>query len=456
MKKILLIAVLVSCMLNVGYAKDNKETKYQKKAKTEVKEDAKLKFNHWYLGFNAGIGILDGDQSQKAHKIIPANGVDFACIGQVGYMISPIWGLYLQYNYLPYEGVKDNMFRFDAISHEATLNGSFCLLDLFSPCRKYPNWNLNVNVGVGVAFYDVDAYDITTNELLTEATSTTTGSINNGYSLVLPVGLSVEYSPVKWLGICLNMEYRMHKEDDLDAISKGNSNDNTAYAGLGLKYKIGATNPSRPHVTNLSMCQYAPSKTALKAKKNAEDIADLTDKVENLTDMLNNQVVPNIAKNTDAINKMEADSDMDGVPDSRDRHANTPAGSYVNYYGEPLSKAEIEKILGNTRLGGMEAIYFDLNSTRFTSQSRIAIAQIADKMFRNPSTKLDIIGYCDNTGTEEYNNQLSIKRAESVKNELVKKYGIDANRINVIGKGKVDGPKDSYLPNRRCEFIFTK
>ena len=88
-----------------------------------------------------------------------------------------------------------------------------------------------------------------------------------------------------------------------------------------------------------------PSNKILEQKKAV--VEELAAKVDNMTDMLNNNVVPKL----EAIEKAQednTDTDLDGVPDSRDRHPNTPAGSFVNYYGEPLTEAEINKILGSS------------------------------------------------------------------------------------------------------------
>ena len=47
-----------------------------------------------------------------------------------------------------------------------------------------------------------------------------------------------------------------------------------------------------------------------------------------------------------------------------------------------------------------------------------------------------------------------MRRAEESKSQLVGRYGIDAERIAVYGKGKVPGPVDDFEPNRRCDFIM--
>ena len=149
------------------------------------------------------------------------------------------------------------------------------------------------------------------------------------------------------------------------------------------------------------------------------------------------------------------DTDLDGVPDVRDRHPNTPSGSFVNYYGEPLDKDAVERILGYGQyVEETPSIYFDLGLSKITIESHMVLAKIARKMYADPNMKLDIVGYCDNVGGDELNNKLSMRRAEDTKRELVRRYGVSANRINTYGKGKTPGPVDDFMPNRRCDLIL--
>lgn len=78
-------------------------------------------------------------------------------------------------------------------------------------------------------------------------------------------------------------------------------------------------------------------------------------------------------------------------------------------------------------------------------------------MAENPRLKVEIAGHTDNIGTAAYNMQLSQRRAEAVKDYLVKK-GIDPRRITAKGYGKTrplasnDDEKEGRELNRRVEF----
>ncbi len=63
------------------------------------------------------------------------------------------------------------------------------------------------------------------------------------------------------------------------------------------------------------------------------------------------------------------------------------------------------------------------------------LAKIARFMKEYPQVKGTIEGHTDNRGGKAYNQKLSERRAQSVKNYIVKKFGIDASRLGVKGYG---------------------
>ena len=409
---------------------------------------AKERFRHWSIAWNGGFSIIDADFSGD-NKIVPNSNINFAFNAQLEYMITPTWGLYLQYSYIPYSAQRGSD-NFKGLTHDVTLNGTFNILNLFRSNRSSASrWGLNVNVGAGLGFYKTNIY--APNDGRVYENEVTDRAVNSR-TFVLPVGLSLEYAPIECLGIFLQAEYRMYQADNLDALVQGRSNDYMGYAGLGLRYKIGASK-KRPSVKTISIQRHNPDNTDRTVVSHQKQIENLTSKVDDVTEMLNKNVLPKLAAIEQENN---IDSDLDGVPDSRDRHPNTPAGSFVNYYGEPLTEAEINKILGYSSSKPESTVYFNLNSHNITSESDLAIAKVANKLFNNPEYKVEIVGYCDNTGSEEFNQKLSVKRAETVKNILVKQYGIDETRISVVGKGKTQGPKDKFIVNRRCDVFIVK
>lgn len=153
------------------------------------------------------------------------------------------------------------------------------------------------------------------------------------------------------------------------------------------------------------------------------------------------------------------DSDKDGVADLYDLEPNSIAGVAVNTKGQTVDNNkngvpdELESYLdkkygqnNNTTTvtnstveelinGGYVNTYFDFNSAKPTNASLSGVDFLVKYLKNNPSKKADIIGYADEIGKSSYNQDLSRRRAEAVKNVVVN-AGIDASRLNVIANGE--------------------
>jgi len=84
---------------------------------------------------------------------------------------------------------------------------------------------------------------------------------------------------------------------------------------------------------------------------------------------------------------------------------------------------------------------------------------LGQKLKKYNFKEVQIIGYADDTGNNEYNKQLSIQRAMSIKNYLVRKFQLDSNILRVEGKGESNpiypNKNDSErIYNRRVEVIL--
>lgn len=102
-------------------------------------------------------------------------------------------------------------------------------------------------------------------------------------------------------------------------------------------------------------------------------------------------------------------------------------------------------------------IYFDFDKATFRTESYTELNKLERMMMENPNLRVEIAGHTDNIGTAAYNMQLSQRRAEAVKDYLVKK-GIDPRRIVAKGYGETrplasnDDEKEGRELNRRVEF----
>ena len=105
-------------------------------------------------------------------------------------------------------------------------------------------------------------------------------------------------------------------------------------------------------------------------------------------------------------------------------------------------------------------INFEIDSADILPDYDLDIAKVADFMKKNPDTVAVIEGHTDNVGTEEHNLKLSERRAESVVNRLVEKFGIDRGRLSAKGYGMLmpiadNSTEEGRQKNRRIEAIIS-
>jgi OOP family OmpA-OmpF porin len=100
---------------------------------------------------------------------------------------------------------------------------------------------------------------------------------------------------------------------------------------------------------------------------------------------------------------------------------------------------------------------FDFNKAVVKPDGKTAIRELADTIKAKGAQVVDInvIGHTDSVGPEEYNQQLSVRRATAVKDYMVSQ-GIDAGIIDVSGKGESspvadNATKEGRALNRRVE-----
>jgi outer membrane protein OmpA-like peptidoglycan-associated protein len=80
-------------------------------------------------------------------------------------------------------------------------------------------------------------------------------------------------------------------------------------------------------------------------------------------------------------------------------------------------------------------LYFLADTDEFTPESKQVVTQIFAEIARRPAPEIVIIGHTDRVGPVPYNDALSLRRAERVREELLK-LGIPRVRISVAGRGE--------------------
>ncbi len=89
----------------------------------------------------------------------------------------------------------------------------------------------------------------------------------------------------------------------------------------------------------------------------------------------------------------------------------------------------------NNNYSSVRFVFFRIGSSKITSDQQPNIEMIADYMKHHPKSKVVIKGYASADGNYDFNVKLAKNRAESVKNALISKYKIPADRITAEGEG---------------------
>ena len=152
----------------------------------------------------------------------------------------------------------------------------------------------------------------------------------------------------------------------------------------------------------------------------------------------------------------DPDNDGDGILDKDDKCPNEPEtfNGYQDSDGCPDEVPEAVKKF----TGVIEGIHFKTGSAAITQDSHRVLDKAIQVLVDYPDVKLEIGGHTDNVGKEEFNKELSQKRAESVREYMVSN-GIAGDRLTAVGYG-MDKPitsnktKADKAKNRRTEFTL--
>ena len=214
-----------------------------------------------------------------------------------------------------------------------------------------------------------------------------------------------------------------------------------------------------PDVAGLAALQGCPD-------RDGDGIADIDDKCPDVAGVAKYHGCPIPDTDGDGINDEEdkcptvpgvaryqgcpiPDTDGDGVNDEEDK-CPTEAGPASNFGCPVIDVVVVEKVNKAAK-----NIFFTTGSSKLLAKSFKSLKEVAQILKDNPTYKIDVDGYTDNTGKEDKNQILSENRAGSVKAYLITN-GVDESRIVSTGHGINDPIADNKTSvgrakNRRVE-----
>jgi len=171
-----------------------------------------------------------------------------------------------------------------------------------------------------------------------------------------------------------------------------------------------------------------------------------------------------LATQINGIKDMLKDADGDGVPDYLDKEPNTPAGARVNSSGMTMDSdgdgtpdhldkcpflpgpastngCPVEEVKEEVDFfkkainDGYVNVYYAFDSSKPLGYSTSAANYVSNFLKKNPGVSVEIKGYADELGPEDYNMKLSERRAKAVYDILVAS-GVDESRLTYKGYGE--------------------
>ena len=106
-------------------------------------------------------------------------------------------------------------------------------------------------------------------------------------------------------------------------------------------------------------------------------------------------------------------------------------------------------------------ITFEYDSTEMTGDYQRVLSELAKHLSEITYSSLTVVGYTDSLGSVAYNQKLSERRANAIRNYLIAEFHISPEKITAEGRGPADPLADNgnfqgRLQNRRVEFNITR
>ena len=116
-------------------------------------------------------------------------------------------------------------------------------------------------------------------------------------------------------------------------------------------------------------------------------------------------------------------------------------GNYMDEQAEKIEEdlkgAKVERIGEGILITFDSGILFDIDAYTLKELTRQNLDNLSKTLNKYDETLVNVLGHTDNTGTEEYNEKLSEKRAFQVKTYLIGN-GVKSSRLDDIGYGELD------------------
>jgi len=461
------------------------------------------KMNTWSVSAYGGITRFFGDLRQYDFKRGEKESLTGAWGLSVNKQITPLFGAQITFSNGSLSGSKKDVQGIDLATRQplvdengipvlydvyfkspsyiqATLDGTVNLNRLFFGYNKMRRWKMDLHAGFGIMYFYSELYDMFDDRLLlrsnTEASSKTAGTWNRNGSTytrewVFPLGLSFHYELSPRFDLGLSFTYNHVNTEKID-LTVGSLTDYDRQSGLWGFY-MGESKKDR-YAFGAVALTYKLGKNAVRAPKTGQ--TDPTKGRYHLRYASPDQlIVPpynptmgdadsvakaNMPKPVDP--RLYTDSDGDGVADLFDKEPNTPPGSWVSGGGVAMNlpqliEAAVPKDLNKDECDAIfGSIEFDTDRSTIRPAAKETLAQLTELLKNKPNCRVVLIGHADARASDAYNKNLSKRRVDATKRELIRLGFADPSRITTEYYGELRPVADNKTTaglqaNRRVE-----
>lgn len=381
-------------------------------------------YNSWSAGLTAGNILLDGDLRSFGEN---ENYIEFGFGAFVNKQINPVFSLQAEVVFGGIGGEKVSIGRKvdEGSFFNATLNGLLYINNIGINSPKKKKMNMFLKFGIGVVNFESTTVNFADANPNIQPSTT---------EIEIPIGFGIRYHVNKKIDLELASTMHTVFGDGFDGVGgtgggAASESDKYFYTNIGVVYNIGKKEESLAWANPFDY-MYDTVYDLKKSQDEEDDNNATDDELEAAKDEVKTYVDEEAKKLQELIARNKADNSS---------KQNNNSG------GTSLDSDIIDSFL--------PSIYFAFESASLSFTEIQKLAVIAKVMNAEVDVKLQIVGFSDKSGSEEYNKVIALKRAENVKKYLVEIFGIDVNRLEVISKGESDDLAEGYNKlNRRVDF----
>ena len=382
--------------------------------------------SHWSIALKAGVDY---------YRIEPTGSHFENASGTAGllvdYTANPYWGMGLELtqNYFNREQV-------DGHTTDAVIFNNIDLTNLIAPNRKN-NWSrfhFYTGVGLGASYFD---------NTMADGVVRTTAK-GSGWGVVAAFNMMAEVRLSNNWGFFGEGQWRYYENGEiLGGHDNGQLGADSWVLNVGFRFKFNAN--KKDHMRNA-----LPEPVGGK---------DYDDEINNLKNQLKAAKADAAAANDAAAKAKKAQEDAEKASKAKDEDLQKQIDELK---ARPvIANNTVAKAAENGTAVVLNGVNFNLNSAELTNESKQILDGVAATLKSTSNwNSIEVAGYTDNTGTDEFNQEISSARAKAVADYLIGK-GVEASKVNANGYGKENPIADNTTragreKNRRVEINFGK